>query len=80
MNGPTVEEDATIEIDVPAEQVPQWLIDTLMSGAGVAWPYVYLRVKRARLAEPVTLVQGQGPMRFKATLHARDVEIVEATS
>ncbi len=79
MNGPTSLEDVTIEIDIPAEQMPQSVITTMMSGAGVSWPYVYLRVKRARFAEPVTLEQGQGPMRFKGTLHASEIEIVEAT-
>ena len=72
-------EDVTIEIDIPADKVPASIVQTLMSAPG-AFPYVYLRVKRARFGEPVTLETGTGPMRFKATLHAEDIEIVENSS
>lgn len=71
-------EDVTVEINIPADMVPSDLIQTLMSAPG-SFPYVYLRVKRARFGEPVTLETGDygGPFRFKATLHATDIEIVQ---
>ena len=69
-------EEATVTIDIPIEQVPQSLLEILMSQPGV-FPYVDLAIDRARFDEPVEVEVTGGVMRFKATLGAPRVQITQ---
>jgi len=71
-----LDEEVTVEIDIPIDQMPQWLGQALMSGSGASWPFIDLKVERCRFEEPVMLEHGAGAVaRIKGTLHARAVEI-----